>query len=340
MGGSSLTAPCSTARTPEKMPRALAQGRSHTCTALPSQAQVICKQGLDVSTLKNADVNGRHLTGFHTWADFYSSAYEIPRWGRAAPSAPAPSAAPLSVPAPPLTRRSPAPAPPERPPTYPPQVPAEGEEEEEDRQVPHASLAPAGHAAPRRSAGPLGRRRAAAGSRRRTIGPAGRPAVPLPRGRPPPCGCRRLPHLPPPAARSGWQLAARLSPARSLAAFSSSSALRLAFLPLTLQPLSSAFLLLPLLAAPFQKECEPLPFDGTSPRRPSGAPWGSWQRSRSLPASCCQRSPSTCTEQPSWLFQAHGLPAAGTGKSTNPRTGVGCAKKRQGQGSLTASQDM
>lgn len=109
---------------------------------------------------------------------------------------------------------------------------------------------PAGCAAPRRSAGPLGRRRAAAGSRRRTIGPAGRPAEPLPRGRPPPCGCRRLPHLSPSAARSGWQLPARLSPARRLVAFSSSSALWLAFLQLTLQPLSSAFPLLPLPAAP------------------------------------------------------------------------------------------
>lgn len=89
------------------MPRALAQGRSPKCIALLSQAQVVCKQGLDGSMLKNADMNGRHLKGFHTRADFYSSARETPRSrrGRAAPSAPS------AAPALPLTRRSPAPAP-------------------------------------------------------------------------------------------------------------------------------------------------------------------------------------------------------------------------------------
>lgn len=76
MGGSGLTVPLHT-----QDPRRNAGGNCsgpvrYTCIALLSQAQVICKQGLDRLTFKNADVNGGHLKDFHLRADFCSSAPE------------------------------------------------------------------------------------------------------------------------------------------------------------------------------------------------------------------------------------------------------------------------
>lgn len=139
--------------------------------------------------------------------------------------------------------------------TYPPQAPAE-EEEEEDRQVPHASQAPLGSAAPRRSAGPLGRRRAGAGSRRGTIGPGGRRCPGAPSRAPRPAGGRR------PAAEGSSRTCPRRRPLRRPSAPGPAESLPvssqlLLYAPARFPPASLlspspplAFLLLPLAAAP------------------------------------------------------------------------------------------
>lgn len=133
--------------------------------------------------------------------------------------------------------------------TYRPQAPAE-EEEEEDRQVPHASQAPLG------SACPLGRRRAGAGSRRGTIGPGGRRCPGAPSRAPRPAGGRR------PAAEGSSRTCPRRRPLRRPSAPGPAESLPvssqlLLYAPTRFPPASLLspspplpFLLLPLAAAP------------------------------------------------------------------------------------------